>query len=168
MSNSAIQSLLLCDNYILPRTTEKTILECSQEHGITVIDPVDEARMHLFHYRDVKSLISNSQDGGHSCCSDHAVTFGQHSFKEIRMAHYASETWVVFGTHGRSSSFQGHRFSGVMEVNKTYAIDRSLLVRTTTLKPKTTVPTKKPDTKKAVVKKEEPKKEKPKKKPGLL
>ncbi|VDO32695.1 unnamed protein product, partial [Haemonchus placei] len=37
------------------------------------------------------------------CCSDHAISFGQLSYKDIRLADFASVHWKVFGLGGKFS-----------------------------------------------------------------
>ncbi|KAK6012708.1 hypothetical protein OSTOST_22119, partial [Ostertagia ostertagi] len=61
--------------------------------------------MHLFHDKDLKTLIPEAYQAKHNhggkvvlgCCSDHAISFGQLSYKDIRLADFASVHWKVFG-----------------------------------------------------------------------
>ncbi|CAJ0941278.1 unnamed protein product, partial [Mesorhabditis belari] len=110
ISHSAIEMLASCNGFILPRATEKALLECANSHAITVIDPVDEENQHLFHSKDVLSLVPNDNEFSKmtnnkdvkmaSCCSDHSITFGSMSFKEQRVAHFAATRIHVFGANG--------------------------------------------------------------------
>ncbi|EYB92688.1 hypothetical protein Y032_0191g1318 [Ancylostoma ceylanicum] len=96
--------------------------------------------MHLFHERDLKSMISEAYQSDHqhkhssgaTCCSDHAISFGQMGYKEIRLADISSLRWKVFG------------LGGVEEVNASYAIDPSAFLPKTTTKPKMSSPKVKP------------------------
>ncbi|ETN79760.1 hypothetical protein NECAME_02583 [Necator americanus] len=135
LSTSAIKNLSQCKGYFLPRATESTLFACAKETGIQTIDPVDEDGMHLFHEKDMKTLIPEAYGPSHQhgdvksavgCCSDHAISFGQMSFKDIRLADFASLHWRVFG------------MGGFEEVNASYAIDPNVFLpkTTATLAPK--------------------------------
>ncbi|KAK5977024.1 hypothetical protein GCK32_007753, partial [Trichostrongylus colubriformis] len=142
MTTAAIKSLSRCNGVLWPRATETALIACANEQGIKVIDPVDEDGMHLFHDRDLKSLLPEAYQAKHNhkgknvpgCCSDHAISFGQLSYKDIRLADFASVQWKVFG------------LGGVEEVNASYAIDPNIFTtKMTTPLPKktTTFPAKK-------------------------
>nr|CDJ97677.1 Protein W09D10.5 [Haemonchus contortus] len=119
MTTSAIKSLSRCNGLLWPRSTESALIACAKELGIRAIDPVDEDSMHLFHDKDIKTLLPEAYQAKHKhgdktvlgCCSDHAISFGQLSYKDIRLADFASVHWKVFG------------LGGVEEVNASYAID---------------------------------------------
>ncbi|KHJ77262.1 hypothetical protein OESDEN_23117, partial [Oesophagostomum dentatum] len=78
--------------------------------------------MHLFYEKDLKTLMPEAYGAKHKhgnseapgCCSDHAVSYGQMSYKDIRLADFASLHWNVFG------------LGGIEEVNRSYAIDPSV------------------------------------------
>ncbi|CAJ0581121.1 unnamed protein product, partial [Mesorhabditis spiculigera] len=106
-SARGLRSMKHCKNFWLPRATEKALAECARAYGLTVIDPVDQDGMHMFNERNILDMIQSldgsmvkDQDHAKSskreCCSDHAITFGQMSFKEVRMAHFASSRMRVF------------------------------------------------------------------------
>ncbi|RCN48760.1 hypothetical protein ANCCAN_05222 [Ancylostoma caninum] len=141
LTTAAIKKLASCKGYFLPRATESTLYACAKEVGIRMVDPVDEEGMHLFHERDLKSMISEAYQADHqhkhstsgsTCCSDHAISYGQMGYKEIRLADLSSLRWKVFG------------LGGIEEVNSSYAIDPSAFLPKTTTKPKTSPPKGKP------------------------
>ncbi|KAJ1350978.1 hypothetical protein KIN20_006910 [Parelaphostrongylus tenuis] len=119
MSASAIKNISKCTNFLLPRATESALLICAKQQGVRAVDPVDEEGMHLFHEKDIKTMIPQTHEGNHghgseivhACCSDYAVSFGQMGYKEIRLTDFASSQWRVFGA------------GGIEEVNDTHAID---------------------------------------------
>ncbi|PIO71788.1 hypothetical protein TELCIR_06302 [Teladorsagia circumcincta] len=138
-SSKAIKTLSRCNGILWPRATESALVACAKEEGIKAMDPVDEDGMHLFHDKDLKTLIPEAYQAKHNhggklvlgCCSDHAISFGQLSYKDIRLADFASVHWKVFG------------LGGVEEVNASYAIDPSTF---TTNAKTTTVPSVKTST----------------------
>uniref|UniRef100_A0A1I7XPQ3 RES domain-containing protein n=1 Tax=Heterorhabditis bacteriophora TaxID=37862 RepID=A0A1I7XPQ3_HETBA len=111
-SYKAIESLSRCRGHFFPRSTETALFLCSKEHDVRIISPVDEDGMHLFHGNDLKTLIPSAYRNKNGvkikvtsqltacCCSDHSVAFGQMTYKDIRLAHFASSTWRVFGQAG--------------------------------------------------------------------
>ncbi|CAI4231059.1 unnamed protein product [Auanema sp. JU1783] len=104
MSSSAITALHTCHDGLWPTFTETSLYSCIFDRNLTIVDPIDEEGMHLFNYLNFKTVVSKSYQEkekgnkmGYDCCSDHAVTFGQLTYKEIRMAHYTSSSLRVFG-----------------------------------------------------------------------
>ncbi|KAK6047591.1 hypothetical protein COOONC_14904 [Cooperia oncophora] len=108
MTTSTIKTLSRCNGLLWPRATESALVACAKEQGIKAMDPVDEDGMHLFHDKDLKTLIPEAYQNKHKhgdrtvlgCCSDHAISFGQLSYKDIRLADFASTHWKVFGLGG--------------------------------------------------------------------
>ncbi|VDM69899.1 unnamed protein product [Strongylus vulgaris] len=60
------------------------------------------------------------------CCSDHSITFGQMSYKDIRLTDFGSLHWNIFGR------------AGFEEVNASYAIDPIVFLPKPIEKPKVT------------------------------
>ncbi|CAJ0599685.1 unnamed protein product [Cylicocyclus nassatus] len=137
-SHSAIKDLSQCKGLLLPRATESRLYACAKQVGIRIVDPIDEEGMHLFHERDLKTLVPEGYIAEHKhgdkfvkgCCSDHAITFGQMSYKDLRLADFGSLHWSVFG------------IGGLEEVNASYAIDPKEFLPKTTQRPKVLPPKK--------------------------
>lgn len=142
-SNGAIDSMIrdCSTGFLDPRSSGRALFSCAQSMGVQLVDPVDEDGSHLFHDRNMKSLIGKKYPDRHeghgdrSCCSEHAATFGGMSYKEQRVAEYANYHVRVFGNEGT------HEY-----------------VPTTTIKPTTKATLKKVDPIKPEEKKVEPSK----------
>ncbi|GMT18568.1 hypothetical protein PFISCL1PPCAC_9865, partial [Pristionchus fissidentatus] len=109
-SNAAINPMIrdCSSNFLDPRSTSRALFTCAQSMNVQLVDPVDEDGSHLFHDRNMKSLIGKKYPDRHeghghtSCCSEHAATFGGMSYKEQRVAEYANYHVRVFGHEGTS------------------------------------------------------------------
>uniref|UniRef100_A0A8R1ED97 Uncharacterized protein n=1 Tax=Caenorhabditis japonica TaxID=281687 RepID=A0A8R1ED97_CAEJA len=104
-SNSAIDRLSQCKGFFFARSTEFALYECAEQFGVRIVDPFDEDALRLFNDVPPKQIIApdsklfktDPSKGGK--CSDHAVTFGQISEKDMRVLEYGM-TMKVFGRGG--------------------------------------------------------------------
>ncbi|KAF8359460.1 hypothetical protein PRIPAC_94455 [Pristionchus pacificus] len=107
-SNGAVDAMVRNwdTGFLDPRSTGRALFSCAQSMGVQLVDPVDEDGSHLFHDKNMKSLIGKKYPDRHeghgekSCCSEHAATFGGMSYKEQRVAEYANYHVRVFGNEG--------------------------------------------------------------------
>lgn len=107
MSAPALRRLAspLCSKrWTFHAATQSALLDCAVAQGVSLVDPVDEEGMRLLHDKALIALVPVVAQQGQSrfsrkadCCSDHAVSFGQMSYKEQRTAYYAVQNLTTFG-----------------------------------------------------------------------
>ncbi|CAB3402426.1 unnamed protein product [Caenorhabditis bovis] len=102
-SSNAIRQLEKCRGFFFARSTEFALYECCEKFSVRVTDPFDESALRQFHESPPRTLITPSsysfqfwKGKTKPCCSDHAITFGQLSTKDMRVLEYGS-TLKVFG-----------------------------------------------------------------------
>ncbi|CAP35845.2 Protein CBG18379 [Caenorhabditis briggsae] len=108
-SNSAIDKLSACKGFFFARASDYALYDCSDSHNVQIADPFDEDALRLFNDLPPKQIIApdsklfrtSSMKGGK--CSDHAVSFGQLSEKDMRVLEYGM-TLKVFGRGGLETS----------------------------------------------------------------
>ncbi|CAI5443976.1 unnamed protein product [Caenorhabditis angaria] len=109
-TNNAIDSLSLCRGFFFPRSSEHSLYSCSQSHHVEIIDPVDEDKNRLFNDQIPMNIINppsnpwifgfgRKSDSHSGKISDHAISFGQCSFKDMRVMQFGM-TVKVFGMAG--------------------------------------------------------------------
>lgn len=108
-SNSAIDKLSACKGFFFARASDYALYDCSEQFSVQIADPFDEDALRLFNDLPPKQIIapdsklfrSGSTKGGK--CSDHAVSFGQLSEKDMRVLEYGMSL-KVFGRGGLDTS----------------------------------------------------------------
>lgn len=104
-SNSAIDKLSACKGFFFARATDYALYDCSEEFGVQMADPFDEDALRLFNDLPPKQIIAPDSKIFRSAptksgkCSDHAVSFGQLSEKDMRVLEYGMSL-KVFGRGG--------------------------------------------------------------------
>lgn len=108
-SNSAIDKLSACRGFFFARASDYALYDCSEQFNVRIADPFDEDALRLFNDLPPKQIIapdsklfrSSPTKGGK--CSDHAVSFGQLSEKDMRVLQYGMSL-KVFGRGGLATS----------------------------------------------------------------
>ncbi|CAD6197413.1 unnamed protein product [Caenorhabditis auriculariae] len=108
VSSGALDKLVSCRLFWLPRSTESALYMCGKYEGLEMIDPVDEEGMHMLNDKPPSQLIAKEKSffsslvsSNSTCCSDSAITFGQTSVNEMRVIEYGIH-FRVFGKAGYS------------------------------------------------------------------
>ncbi|CAI2348613.1 unnamed protein product [Caenorhabditis sp. 36 PRJEB53466] len=108
-SNSAIDLLSQCKGFFFSRSSDFALYDCSVKYRVRLVDPFDEDALRLFNDLPPKQIIApdssvfrrDPSKGGK--CSDHAVSFGQLSEKDMRVLEYGTRV-KVFGRGGLETS----------------------------------------------------------------
>ncbi|KAF1762154.1 hypothetical protein GCK72_010416 [Caenorhabditis remanei] len=105
LSNSAIDRLSACKGFFFARASDYALYDCSEEYDVQIVDPFDEDALRLFNDLPPKQIIApdsklfRSRPTIGEKCSDHAVSFGQLSEKDMRVLEYGMSL-KVFGRGG--------------------------------------------------------------------
>lgn len=109
LSNTAIDKLSACKGFFFARASDYALYDCSDEFGVQIADPFDEDALRLFNDLPPKQIIAPDSKLFRSApvkggkCSDHAVSFGQLSEKDMRVLQYGMSL-KVFGRGGIETS----------------------------------------------------------------
>lgn len=108
LSNTAIDKLSACKGFFFARASDYALYDCSEDFGVQIADPFDEDALRLFNDLPPKQIIApdsklfRSASEKNRKCSDHAVSFGQLSEKDMRVLQYGMSL-KVFGRGGHET-----------------------------------------------------------------
>lgn len=109
LSNPAIDKLSACKGFFFSRASDFALYDCSEKYGVQIADPFDEDALRLFNDLPPKQIIApdsklfRSSPTKAGKCSDHAISFGQLSEKDMRVLQFGMSL-KVFGRGGLDTS----------------------------------------------------------------